>query len=79
MAPLIVYLLARDEVPSSNALKVAVAAQAKVAIARMPAVERFDMLQIAIDASRRPVAGETVWRVVQDDRLARRQADGIRR
>ena len=74
MAPLTVYLLARDEVPSSNALKVPVSAQAKVLITRMLALKRFDVLQIAIDANRRPGARETFRRVVQDDRLARWQA-----
>ena len=54
MAPLTVYLLARDEVPSSNALKVPVAGQTKVPIAWKLAVERLDVLKIAIDASRRP-------------------------
>ena len=78
MAPLTVYLLARDEVPSSNALKVAVAAQAKVLITRMLALKRFDVLKIAIDANRRPGARETFRRVVQDDRLARWQAVTIR-
>jgi hypothetical protein len=71
MAPLTVYLLARDEVPSSNALKVPVAAQAKVPITGMLAMERFDVLKIAVDAYRRPGAGDTFGRVMQDDRLAR--------
>ena len=74
MAPLTVYLLARDEVPSSNALKVAVAAQAKVPIAWKLAVERLDVLKIAVDAGRRPCTGETFGRVAQDNRLARWQA-----
>ena len=78
MAPLTVYLLARDEVPSSNALKVAVAAQAKVPIAWKLAVERLDVLKVAVDAGRRPCTGETFGRVAQDNRLARRQALRIR-
>src|SRR2546423_3336162 len=74
MAPLTVYLLTRDEVPSSNALKVAVAAQAKVPIAWKLAVERLDVLKIAVDAGRRPGTGQAFGRVAQDDRLARWQA-----
>src|SRR5438046_2376114 len=74
MAPLTIDLLARDEVASSNALKVPVAGQTKVAITRKLAMERFDVLKIAVDAGHRPCMRQPFGRVVQDDRLAGRHA-----
>ena len=45
-------MLARDEVAGSNTLKVPVAGQAKVPIAWKLAVERLDVLKIAVDGRR---------------------------